>query len=362
MYCTNCGKELPNDANFCSYCGKQVFNTQSDTYPHSHLIFYDNYRAYRIKDSVFLIVEKNEKSAILDGKTLTLLTDFEFDYIHEIEDVSDCVVARVCKGGKLGIINVISREIMVPCIYDYISTSVSCPYYRIIEINNKYGTIDKYGNEILPCIYDYMEDYLGKDYYKVKINNEFGVLDKYCNEIVPCIYEEIAKSGRKFIVKKNNLWGIYDGADTTKCIYDYLSLDECPSKLKGKYGLLDDNGKIILDFVYDEINFVEATGLGHWYCIFKKGEYYGCYYKRYGVLTECIYDKIIIDSEGLSSYLLVEKDGRYGCYDNARHSLTDCIYTTADSARLAAGHKTSTMKWLSDYSLYLQKMKQQNNK
>ena len=90
---------------------------------------------------------------------------------------------------------------MVPCIYDYISTSVSCPYYRIIEINNKYGTIDKYGNEILPCIYDYMEDYLGRDYYKVKINNEFGVLDKYCNEIVPCIYEEIAKSGRKFIVK-----------------------------------------------------------------------------------------------------------------------------------------------------------------
>lgn len=326
MYCANCGKELPSDANFCSYCGKQVFNTQSDTYPHSHLIFYDNYRAYRIKDSVFLIVEKNEKSAILDGKTLTLLTDFEFDYIREIEDVSDCVVARVCKGGKLGIINVISREIMVPCIYDY------------------------------------MEDYLGRDYYKVKINNEFGVLDKYCNEIVPCIYEEIAKSGRKFIVKKNNLWGIYDGVDTTKCIYDYLSLDERPSKLKGKYGLLDDNGKIILDFVYDKINFVEATGLGHWYCIFKKGEHYGCYYKRYGVLTECIYDKIIIDSEGLSSYLLVEKDGRYGCYDNARHSLTDCIYTTADSARLAAGHKTSTMKWLSDYSLYLQKMKQQNNK
>lgn len=326
MYCTNCGKELPNDANFCSYCGKQVFNTQSDTYPHSHLIFYDEYRIQRIKDSVFLIVEKNKKSAILDGKTLTLLTDFEFDYIREIEDVSDCVVARVRKGDKLGIINVISGEIMVPCIYDYVSEYDTMSDYRDVEINNKHGAIDKYGNEI-----------------------------------VPCVYEKIKKEKRKFIVKKNNLWGIYNGVDTTKCIYDYLSLNERPSKLKGKYGLLDDNGKIILDFVYDEIEW-EKSNCGIYY-ILKRGKYYGCYNRIYNVITECIYDKIIVENEGWnSSYFLIEKNGFYGCYDNARHSLTDCIYTTADSARLAAGHKTSTMKWLSDYSLYLQKMKQQNNK
>ena len=45
----------------------------------------------------------------------------------------------------------------------------------IVELNNKYGFIDKTGKEIVPLIYDYVEDF-NEGFARVKINDKYGIV------------------------------------------------------------------------------------------------------------------------------------------------------------------------------------------
>ena len=54
--------------------------------------------------------------------------------------------------------------------------------------NDKYGYIDKQGNEVIPCKYDYAGGFRD-GITTVKKNGKYGYIDKQGNEVVACKYD-----------------------------------------------------------------------------------------------------------------------------------------------------------------------------
>ncbi len=69
-------------------------------------------------------------------------------------------------------------------IYDF-SDGLAC-----VELNNKYGFIDKAGNEVIPIKYDYARSF-EDGISRVELNSKWGFIDKTGREITPIIYDEI---------------------------------------------------------------------------------------------------------------------------------------------------------------------------
>lgn len=98
------------------------------------------------------------------------------------------------------------------------------------HINNsyslKYGYADKYGNLRIPYIYDYACEF-------------------------SCGYALVSKNGKSYYIDKNNktVFGSDDG--TYKFYYDF-SEDLCVASRDGKFGFLNKDGSVAIDFVYDD--------------------------------------------------------------------------------------------------------------
>ena len=78
---------------------------------------------------------------------------------------------------------------MIPCKYDY-AYSFS-EGLAGVEINGKWGFIDKRGNEVIPCKYDYSNNgyFFSEGLAGVKLNEKCGFIDKKGKEVVPCKYD-----------------------------------------------------------------------------------------------------------------------------------------------------------------------------
>lgn len=61
--------------------------------------------------------------------------------------------------------------------------------FRVSQ-NDKYGFIDKKGNEVIPCEYDEV-DYFHDGLAYVAKGNKWGYIDKSGREVTPFIYDEV---------------------------------------------------------------------------------------------------------------------------------------------------------------------------
>lgn len=89
-----------------------------------------------------------------------------------------------------------------------------------IRKNNKWGFIDKKGNEVIPCTYDDCETFVG-NYAKVKMNGKWGIIDKTGKTIIEPQYENIIPSEDGTFIYLDRYWGIIDktGEKITEPIY-----------------------------------------------------------------------------------------------------------------------------------------------
>ena len=110
---------------------------------------------------------------------------------------------------------------------------VSCKYdnaldfsegLALVQLNNKYGIIDKNGKEICPYKYDYALGF-SEGLAQVRLNEKWGLINYQGIEVVPLIFNNIWRFRAATIVKLGN-----------------------------KYGLVNNNGEYILPCEYDEIN------------------------------------------------------------------------------------------------------------
>lgn len=247
-------------------------------------------------------VSGNDKYAVQDGvkaklisKDGTTILEAGFDEIIEID--GDNLVIK--KAGKYGIINTTGETLIDPA-FDYLENCFGD--YYIAKTAGKYGVINlnkdicveikykdiQYRNDIASLICE-NEDYttdvynrelkfvltgtiskvdLEKGYIRARVGNEY----KYYN----LQYQEISnkdalKDNTLFLVNENGKYGYVnkDGEKIVECIYDDAQEQNeygfCAVNKDGKWGVLQQNGSVLLEPSVSLDNNISIDFIGTWH-------------------------------------------------------------------------------------------------
>ena len=252
------------------------------------------------KDSLFGLIDQNAKEII----------PFEYAYIQQL----DKTLFLVKKDGKHGIVNTDNKTIL-PIVYDdvfYIYTNENTFH---VKNNNKHGVVGTDNKIIIPIIYDDLLD-INKNMFQVKNNGLYGVLNNENQIIIPVEYAEISydnismhSNDQIFQVKKGDKIGIIDINGTTILPVEFSSID-----------CYDTICRISKDSMYyfahgSTVNYKEAYeeiyNMGNMFRIKKNGKYGATNYKG-DVLIEPVYDEVDFFS---SKGFVVKKNGQEATFD-----------------------------------------------
>ncbi len=187
----------------------------------------------RFSSGAAVYMYKNEsrlKDGLLVGKcglidtTGLLLTPAIYDRIRIANDT----LFMVQLNGKEGLINLQGKVVLTPK-YDYMG--LLCNGKMVVSNDGKFGYIDVTGKVCIPLVYDLAFDYYN-GFFHVKSNHTFGLLNAKGDTVLPPVYQYIRPYGRFIIARKG-----------------------------GKCGLLDKQGKLLLDFEYDALEELNSDSI-----------------------------------------------------------------------------------------------------
>ena len=258
---------------------------------------------------------------------------YKFNY----EDMGSFYDGSVCvkKGGKWGIVDK-NNKVLVDFIYEDIKHD-----YDNVAANKdgKWGLIDRKGNVITPFIYEDVDDG-SYNFIYVKKDGKWGFIDDESGkEIVSCLYEKLDYCSRKLIsVSQGNKWGIVDknGNVVQECKFDsslHVGINVygegwINTKINGKHGLLDENGREIYPaeseetvYFYEKNNITSVKKNGKYGLINREGR------EIYPTESE---EHIWVDGD----VARVKKNGKYGAINKEGR----IVYPiTADSMGIYGG-------------------------
>ena len=302
MFCTNCGHKIPNDANFCGYCGQRVnhfINTQP-TEASIDLIS-DKAEDIVIQDNIFpsytnvtndnIVPKASFREGINDSKS-----PYEPIYTQQTNPTQHNKIQNDNRITTLhkGKIMILSKDRTTDKVffYNYFSQKVSSYYNNAnpsdelgrarVEIAGKWGVIDSEFNIIIPALYDYIWPFLN-NLAVVSLYGKYGIINLKGEEVFPTIYDEIRLQTNNLIaINLNHEFGYKDikGKDIIPLgkYYDnqWIAHDGF-SKISyhNKYEKKKKNGTIIAP-IYDdatsfENGFAEVLYNNQWFCIDKYG-------------------------------------------------------------------------------------------
>ena len=230
-------------------------------------IFDEVINCYEISDEVngygeFYRVHLNGKYNFLHKKhnTLVLLCRRWYNMMYRFSEG----LAKVELNNKFGYIDRTGREV-IPCKYN--GTNNFKEGLAAVNLNGKCGVIDKTGREICPCKYDWINDF-SEGLAQVELNDKLGIIDKSGKEVIPCKYDSIYdfKDGLSK-VSLNGKFGYIDktGKEICPCKYDGIGdfvEGLAPVILNWKLGFIDKTGREVIPLKYDSASqFYE--GLAH---------------------------------------------------------------------------------------------------
>lgn len=209
----------------------------------------------------FIITVQNGKMGLVDNQGKPL-TEFIYDYYSESEQncrLNFCnkVIPMKYKD-KWGVLDNKGKVII-----DFKYDNIRCFWdYSYVELNKKQGVIDDKGNLIVEIKYDdigIMED---EELIPVRIGNKFGYIDTTGIEVIKLTYDYLFYDGWNLILAcKDSLTGFIDTNNNIVIDFKYeldtrmgfYNRDFSLAKLNGKYGVINRQGKTLIDFIYDDI-------------------------------------------------------------------------------------------------------------
>ena len=235
-----------------SYAGTSILENK---YEKIEAIYGENY---------FVIKEKS-KQQVINSKGEKILTD-GFDSISQIN--SDGVV--FIKDKKYGFMNYDKKVLIKP------------EYQELKEINigvlrakkdKKYGIIDLKNKEKLEFKYNNINYEESAGFYVAedeKYNSQ--ILDNDFKVVLSGILSELNKENGYMKLKVGDEYKYYNFKFEEKDIKDVLSSNNLfVSKKDGKYGFLDKDGNIVVEYIYDEAQEQNQYG----FAAVKKGNLWG---------------------------------------------------------------------------------------
>ncbi len=210
----------------------------------------------------FVIFKENGKYGFKLRSTGEIVIPLKYDAAYDFREG----LAAVDLNGKWGFIDKTGKDV-IPFKYD--NGGYFCDGLVNVKLNGKLGYIDKTGKEVIPFKYDggsYFYDGLAN----VSLNSKNGFIDKTGKEVIPLKYDIAsdfyaglarvnigAKWNNVSRKKEGGKWGYIDKTgkeviplkyDDASDFYDVLA----KVKLNNKWGYIDKTGKEVIPLKYDD--------------------------------------------------------------------------------------------------------------
>ncbi len=200
--------------------------------------YLNNSEMFAIKDAgVWKLINKDNQ-ILIDG-----------GYDNIIEAKGENVVVE--KGGKYGVVTTKNEE-KIPVEYEQIKYTFSI--YYIAKTDGKYGIINLNNEQVKDFNYINM-DYVEKgDFIQADVSDtETVIFDNNLSEKISGIVSEINQEKGYIKVYTNNEYKYYNFKFEEKKSSDILTSNNLfLSKKDGKYGYVNKEGKVIVDYIYED--------------------------------------------------------------------------------------------------------------
>lgn len=200
--------------------------------------YLNNSEMFAIKDAgVWKLINKDNQ-ILIDG-----------GYDNIIEAKGENVVVE--KGGKYGVVTTKNKE-KIPVEYEQIKYTFSI--YYIAKTGGKYGIINLNNEQVKDFNYINM-DYVEKgDFIQADVSDtETVIFDNNLSEKISGIVSEINQEKGYIKVYTNNEYKYYNFKFEEKKSSDILTSNNLfLSKKDGKYGYVNKEGKVIVDYIYED--------------------------------------------------------------------------------------------------------------
>jgi len=191
-----------------------------------------------------VIIPATESNSALN-KSIFDEEDDDFGY-----DFSYCSYGAVDKSGKT----------VIPLKYDYLAPFSEGLAQAVIQ--NRHGFIDVNGDVAIFFKYHIVGHFTKENLAVVKQKDKYGYVDKAGNEVIPCIFDE----ADYFIdgisaVRSDGLWGFIDTTGKEVIPFEYSAYDGCEdgymiAEKDDLWGVIDETNKILVPFKYHNIFYV----------------------------------------------------------------------------------------------------------
>lgn len=279
---------------------------------------------YENKDEYYLIFKKDNKYGVIKNENIVINNEYdniEYDSFNQLFTVK--------KDGKYGVLKS-NGETLISCLYDEIDiegiyiyslkgeeqiifdttgAKIENPKYKSvynvedtnykITINNenKYGVVDENNNEIIKNEYYYI-GYLGNNYFVVSgQNGKNGIMNNEGKVVLEVKYDTIEKLEKSDIIEATELntntiilfnkeikqianisnSTLYEGenfvilySNNEQKYFDYEGNEKENKEIlnnklfadvkNGKWGFIDSNGNVIVDYIYDNVTEFNSYG------------------------------------------------------------------------------------------------------
>ncbi len=220
----------------------------------------------------YYAVKENGKWKVVDTVGGSYLVGV-YDDIVSIDD--DYAVVK--KGKKYGVVSILDGEVAVPVSYDAVTFSIGEKY--IIKKNGKYGIIDRENTELLEAKYSNLIYRADSNFYE-GTNSDYtsDLIDTDLNVKVIGIISAMNIADGYMKVRVGEEYKYYNFKFEEKESKDVLKDNTIfLSKKDGKYGFVDKNGIVVVDYIYDdateqnEFGYASVKKDGLWGSIDSKG-------------------------------------------------------------------------------------------
>ena len=214
--------------------------------------------------------------------------------------------------------------------YDLFATN-NIGYYHILDSNNKWGLINQKGDIILPCEFDKIFPTIKDDTILVNKNGLFAFYNTNGIKIIDYLYKVALEfdNGIAAVKEKDtdlkyfliNKKGERISKDTFDYLFGFNGSDSAYFKNDDKYGFLNNNGDIIIDSIYEEVE-----GFGEGIAAVKSNGLWGGINSKGEKVIEFKFDNSFQFREGLSR---IKGKGGYGFIDTKGELVIPHQYTFA---------------------------------
>ena len=308
-FCQSCGNERKGTEKFCSQCGTPYLKTLSSP----------NVQAHKQKSKRGLVV------AIMACLLILVLGGVAWYFLgntkdkYSLEELAKATVnydavgdfhdglAMVTKGDKYGFIDKMGNEV-IPCIYDFMEET-DCSFHEglaFVHQGDNYYFIDKEGKKAFDFKYDAANDF-SEGLAVVWKDGKCGYIDKKGNEVIA-------------------LTDKYFGDDFSEGLAAAMSKD-------GKLGFIDMKGNVVIPFNYDMTE-GDTPLFSEGYAAVQKEGKYGFIDKNGKEVIPLKYDNAYPFSEGLAVVMLYEggsQETKFGFVDKKGNMVIPCEYGSAAS-------------------------------